>query len=259
LSDHPNSIRSYAIVSGEFYYKAFSELLYSVQTGKTGCEQALGKDHFAYLNEHPDTFEHFNTHMSRRMRRDAEAAISVYDFSPYKHVVDIGGGNGTFLSLLLQKYPSMQATLFDLPITVEQARVYLQQTGVAERCQTVGGDFFTDELPKGGDLYILALILHDWNDEQALRILQNCHQTMPNESKLIIIEFAPQEQELTAREVGEDLSMLVLTGGCERTAEQFRSLLAKANFQLTKVVPTQGRRSVIEALPITHQEDLPHL
>ncbi|SRR5579875_2443685 len=251
-SDHPHSIRSYVIVSGEVYYRAFAELLHSVKTGKTGSEVAFGKNFFAYLNEHPDVFEHFNIHMSRRMRWDIEAAMEVYDFSPYKCVVDVGGGNGMLLSLLLQKYPQMQAILFELPVAQRQANESLEQAGVANRCDLVSGDFFLDALPKGGDLYILSLILHDWDDEQAVRILQNCRQAMTPESKLILIEFLlqeSQEQSKTQRVESEDLAMLVVTGGRERTSEQFRTLLNQAGFQLIRVLPTQRRRNVIEATP----------
>lgn len=248
-SDHPHSIRSYVIVSGEVYYRAFAELFYSVKTGKTGSEAAFGKSFFAYLGEHPGVFEHFNIHMSRRVHWDIEAAMGVYDFSPYKRVVDVGGGNGMLLSQLLQKYSQMRAILFDLPVAQIHAKESLEQVGVAPRCDLVSGDFFLDELPKGGDLYILSLILHDWDDEQALRILQNCHQAMSPESTLVLIEFLVQEQHEALRVTKEDLFMLVVTGGRERTSEQFRTLLAQARFQLIRTFPTQGRRSVIEATP----------
>ena len=249
-SDHPQSIRSYVIVSGEVYYRAFAELLFSVKTGKPGCEAAFGQSFFAYLSEHPDTFAHFNTHMSRRMRRDAEAAIAAYDFSPSTHVVDIGGGTGLLLSLLLQRYLHMQATLFDLPTACDQAREYLQHIGMAARCEVVSGNFFLEELPRGGDLYLLSLILHDWDDDHAERILKSCRRAMSNTSKLVLVEFVLQEHESREREVREDLFMLVVTGGRERTEEQFRALLARANLQLSRIVPTQGRRSVLEAIPL---------
>lgn len=246
-SDHPRSIRSYVIVSGEVYYRAFAELFHSVKTGQTGSEVAFGKSFFAYLNEHSEVFEHFNTHMSRRMRQDIEAAMEVYDFSPYKHVVDVGGGNGMLLSLLLQKYSQMQATLFDLPVAQIQAKELLEKAGVDKRCNLISGDFFLDALPEGGDLYILSLILHDWNDEQAVRILQSCRRAMSPKSKLVLIEFLVQEDQAVARVAKEDLFMLVVTGGQERTSEQFRNLLAQAGLQLIRTVPTQGRRSIIEA------------
>ena len=105
-SDHPHSIRSYVIVSGEVYYRAFAELFHSVKTGKTGSEAAFGKSFFAYLNEHPDVFEHFNTHMSRRMRWDIEAAMGAYDFSPYKRVVDVGGGEWQVTFSALTEIPT---------------------------------------------------------------------------------------------------------------------------------------------------------
>ncbi len=249
LSDHPDSIRSYAIVSGEVYYRAFSELLASVESGKTGCAAALGQDFFPYLNEHPHLLEHFNAHMSQRMRRDAEAALAVYNFTPYQHVVDIGGGNGMFISLLLQKHAHLQGTLFDLPPTVAQAEAFLRHTGVAERCTLRGGDFFLDELPANGDLYILSLIVHDWDDDNAVRILKNCRRAMSKTSKLILLEFVVTEQQKTARQAMEDLFMLVVTGGRERTEEQFRKLLAEAGLQLTSHIPTEGRRSILEAIP----------
>jgi hypothetical protein len=252
LSDHPGSIRDYVIVSGEVYYRAFAELLFSVRTGKTGCEAAFGKSFFEYLGEQPDLFAHFNWHMSRRMRRDAEAVLAVYDFAPYAAVVDIGGGNGLLLSLLLQTYPQMRGTLFDLPSVQAQAQAYLQQAGVADRCEVKGGDFFVDALPAGGDVYILSLIVHDWDDEHALTILRRCRQAMSASSKLVLIEFVLPQDQPEARVAAEDLFMLVVTGGRERTLEQFRALLREAGFQLTNVIPTPGRRSILEATPLEY-------
>ncbi|HZU69519.1 MAG TPA: methyltransferase [Ktedonobacteraceae bacterium] len=249
-TDHPDSIRSYVIISGEVYYRAFAELLFCVKTGKSGCEAAFRQSFFAYLHDHPETCAHFNMHMSRRMRRDAEAVMAVYDFAPYHHVVDIGGGNGMFLSLLLQRYAHLQATLFDLPAACEQAMESLQQGGVAARCEIVSGDFLRDELPGGTDLYLLSLILHDWDDEQAVRLLKSCRRAMSDTSRLVLVEFVLQERGPTEREAREDLFMLVVTGGRERTAEQFRALLAQADLQLSWMVPTQERRSVLEVIPV---------
>jgi SAM-dependent methyltransferase len=247
--DHPHSIRSYVILSGEVYYRAFAELLHSVKTGRPGSEAAFGMGFFAYLDEHPDAYEHFNIHMSRRVHRNIENLMAAYDFSPYRHVVDVGGGNGMLFTLLLQKYPQMRGTLFDLPTTQIQAQKYMEQAGVAERCQMVGGNFFVDELPGEGDLYVLSRIIHDWNDEQALRILQNCWRAMSPLSKLVLIESIRQEQELVEPVAKGDLLMLVITGGRERTYEEYQALLAQAGFQLTRVVPIEGHHSVIEAIP----------
>lgn len=248
-SDHPHSIRSYVIISGEVYYRAFAELLFCVKTGKPGCETAFGQSFFAYLQAHPETFEHFHTHMSSRMSRDTEAAMAVYDFAPYRHVVDIGGGTGVFLSLLLQRHAHLRATLFELSAACEQAREYLQQAGLAARCEIVSGNFLKDEVPPGADLYLLSLILHDWDDEQAISILKSCRRAMSSTSKLVLVEYVFGEQGPTEREAREDLFMLVVTGGRERTAEQFRALLSKAGLHLCRMVPTQGRRSVMEAIP----------
>jgi hypothetical protein len=112
----------------------------------------------------------------------------------------------------------------------------------------VGGNFFVDELPGEGDLYVLSRIIHDWNDEQALRILQNCWRAMSPLSKLVLIESIRQEQELVEPVAKGDLLMLVITGGRERTYEEYQALLAQAGFQLTRVVPIEGHHSVIEAI-----------
>ena len=121
---------------------------------------------------------------------------------------------------------------------------------MAARCEVVSGNFFLEELPRGGDLYLLSLILHDWDDDHAERILKSCRRAMSNTSKLVLVEFVLQEHESREREVREDLFMLVVTGGRERTEEQFHALLARANLQLSRIVPTQGRRSVLEAIPL---------
>jgi hypothetical protein len=233
----------------EIFYPAFGALLPCIDSGKTAFSLAFEKDFFSYLEEHPHIFAHFHIYMSRRMSRDAQAVLSVYDFSAFHTIVDIGGGVGMFLATIIKAYPHLQGILFDLPATISQARPFLEQAEVVEQCQLVPGNFFVDALPSNGDLYVLALVIHDWDDEQAIQILQKCRQVMSSQSKLIIIDFLVMEkQPPSLRVADEDLFMLTITGGHERTETGFRSLLTKAGLTVHRIIPLQGRRSVIEAI-----------
>jgi hypothetical protein len=138
-------------------------------------------------------------------------------------------------------HPRTYARLADAPAV-------LQQAGVSARCAIIGGDYF-DAVPSGGDAYILAEILHDWDDERSRMILQNCRRVCGPVSRLLLIEvvIAPGNAPDLAKFL--DLHMLVLLGGRERTGAQYRALLAEAGYALSAVVPTQAGACVIEARP----------
>jgi hypothetical protein len=139
--------------------------------------------------------------------------------------------------------------LFDLPDVTAGAHSSLQEAGVADRCAVIGGDFF-QAVPPGADAYALKFILHDWDDDQALRILQTCRAAMPPGSTLLVMEavLAPPNLGFVAK-VG-DVEMLVLTpGGRERTTEEFAQLFSAAGFTLTAVLPTPSRFAILEGHP----------
>jgi hypothetical protein len=179
------------------------------------------------------------------------------DFSGVGTLVDVGGGHGALLSAILLANPRLRGVLFDIATVINGARSRILAAGLSERCQLVAGDFF-DKLPAGGDVYILKWIIHDWNDERSIAILRNCHASMSAAAKLLLIErLIPERASLSATPGQEpsfaDLNMLVLTGGRERTEQEFRVLLDAAGFMLTAITPTASPFSqvIIEARPRT--------
>jgi hypothetical protein len=233
------------------FWDAWGQLLHSVQTGKTAFNEAHGMGFFAYLGQHSDIARIFDQAMTSNTARSGTAITRAYDFSATQRLVDVGGGQGLLLATVLQAYPTMHGVLFDRPGVVAGALAILEASGVAERCQVVGGDFF-EAVPAGGDAYILRQILHDWDDVRATEILNNCHRAMQGPGKVLVIErtIAPEyRQALPA--LGLDLEMLVNLGGLQRTEAEYRALFAAAGFRLSAVVPLGERAqfSVFEGVP----------
>jgi hypothetical protein len=139
--------------------------------------------------------------------------------------------------------------LFDLPDTVREARESVAASGLSGRCDCVAGDFFKD-VPAGHDACVMAHVLHDWTDEQALPILRNCRRAIADGGRLFIVEAVLPPGDAPHHGKMMDLLMLAVTGGLERTAEQFDTLLAAAGFKMTRIVETSTHQSVVEAVPI---------
>ncbi len=245
----PDSMRALAIMYAEEQYRAWGDILHSVQTGETAFERQFGTSYFAYLAQHPEADRVFNEAMTGWTTQLVGAVMDAYDFSPFKTVVDVGGSYGTMLAAILRRNPAARGILFDQPHVVAAAAAQLAVTGVAERCTTVGGDFFV-EVPAGGDAYVLASILHDWDDERSVAILRQCRRAMPARGKLLVIELVlpPGEEPFVGKWM--DLHMLVLVGGRERTATEYDALFRAAGFALARVVPTAAVQSIVEAVPV---------
>ncbi len=166
--------------------------------------------------------------------------------------MDVGGGQGTLLAAILAAHARAQGILFDREEVLQKASAGL--TGLLDRVQLCRGDFFKS-VPKGGDLYLLSWILHDWDDERATTILKNCREAMeaggPSTRLLIIEAIAPDRITCPSLAVELDLAMLVLTGGRERTVQEYTALLNAAGLKLLRVYAIGDGRSVIEAgLPV---------
>jgi hypothetical protein len=243
-SDVPGSQRAMAIMTGELYYAAFGELLYSVRTGKVAFEKVYGLPIFDYLGQHPEQARQFDETMVGVHGRETAALLEAYDFSGIRVLADIGGGNGSVLTTVLQKYPDMRGILFDLPGVAERARAKVQVAGLTDRCRVVGGSFF-ESVPGDADAYLLRHIIHDWDDARATRILQHVHRAMAAGGKLLVVEsvIPPGNEPSFGKSL--DLAMLVLPGGEERTAEEYRRLYETAGFRLIGIVPTKAGVSMI--------------
>jgi hypothetical protein len=249
-SDIPGSVRALAIMFGEEQYKAWGDILYSVRTGESSFEHLYGMPVFEYYAKNPESGNNFNKAMTSGSDAEKAAVVQTYDFSNIRKLVDIGGGQGSFISAILKANPHLQGVLFDLPSVVEGAPNVLSAEGVTERCEIVGGSFY-DSVPSGADAYILKHVLHDWDDETSLTILKNVHRSLEENGKLLVVEqIVPPGNEPALAKFMDVNMMMLHPGGCERTEAEYRALFEAAGFQLTKVVPTQAMVSVIEAVRV---------
>jgi len=223
--------------------------MHSVKTGEIAFDNFFGVDIWKYFAQNPEDAAVFNDSMSGMTAAANDAIMSVYDFSQFKTVIDIGGGHGGLITSILQKNPQTKGVLFDAPRVIEGARAKIESAGLTDRCETVGGDFF-QAVPAGGDAYVMKWIIHDWEDEKAIRILKNCRQHMQPNNRLIIVDCVVPENDEPDFSKTFDLNMMVMTGGKERTAAEFRELLAAAGFELLRTIPTDVPTSIVEAQPI---------
>ena len=229
-------------------YRAWAELPYSISTGNPAFPEVFGKPFYEYLSEDESRAARFDSAIAAVSHAWGPAVLEAYDFNRFGTVADIGGGRGTFLSMLLKAHPAMQGILFDLPRVVEDAEPTLKDARVSERCRRVGGSFF-DSVPGGADAYTLCNLLTDWGDDAATDILRGCAKAMPSHAQLLVIDRVlpppgdPNRQAMAFL----DLFFLVLEGGAIRSTEDFGRILSTAGFEVTREIPTATTFSIIEA------------
>jgi hypothetical protein len=244
-SDVPGSQNALAVMSGEEHYLGWGQLLYSVQTGKTGFEKLYGMGVFDYLSQHEEQAKIFDAAMVGAHGRESAAMTDAYEFSDIKILADIGGGNGSLLTTVLQKNSHLRGILYDLPGVTDRAKQSIAAAGLADRIEIIGGSFF-ESIPAGADAYLMRHIIHDWDDERSLTILKNIHKVINPQGKLLLVEgVIPPGNEPNFGKL-LDLTMLTLPGGKERTEEEYRTLFKQGGFELTRIVPTAAEVSVIE-------------
>ena len=245
-SDVPGSKRALALMSGDEQFHAWADIEYSIQTGKTAFDKVYGKPIFDYLGDNPEKARIFDAAMTGIHGRESNALLDAYDFADIGVLADIGGGNGSQITGILQKHTDMNGILFDLSHVIERAKSHIQSSGLADRCELVTGNFF-DAVPEGADAYMMRHIIHDWDDEKSLTILRNCHRAMSPDARLLVVEsvIPPGNEAFGGKFL--DLVMLLIPGGKERTEDEYGILFGSAGFELTRVVPTATEVSVIEA------------
>ena len=242
------SAKAMATMRGDFQYRAWGELLYSVQTGASAFEKVYGKPVFDFLSENPESGQLFDQAMTGVHGRETGAMLEAYDFTGIKTLADIGGGNGSVITAILKKYPAMQGIIFDLSGVMERTKANLKVAGLEGRCRIVPGNFF-QAVPPGADAYLMRHIIHDWDDDKSLTILRNCRQAMDKGGNLLVVEgVVPPGNEPSVSKFF-DLAMMVSPGGMERTEEEYRQLFEAGGFTLKRIVSTQTWISVIEGEP----------
>ena len=213
---------------------------------KNAFRDAHGVGNFEYRSLRPDEEAIFDQAMTANSMGVAGAVMAAFDFSQCRLIVDVGGGQGALLAAILAAHAGSRGILFDQPHVVARAGSVLRTAGVADRCETVSGSFF-EGVPGGGDAYLLKAVLHDWSDDASISILLRCRQAIDPNGKLIVIErvIAPPNE---GPEESSAISTCLLSGGQERTSEEFDVLFTAAGFRLTNVISTGTRWRVIEGM-----------
>jgi SAM-dependent methyltransferase len=248
----PGSARSIVLlIAGERVQEAWRELEYCVRTGNPVYRLRGLDDPFQNLSRSPEEEARFDDAMSEPTRIASVAVAAAYDFASLRSVVDVGGGSGALLIGILKAHPHLRGTVFDQPSVAERARGKIAASGLAARCDAVGGSFF-EGVPKGADAYLLKHVIHDWEDERAIRILRHCRAALADGGKVLIVEgiYPPRiDASLLSRgATANDVNMLVNTGGRQRSEPEFRELYAASGLALARIVPTPAGVSVIEGV-----------
>jgi SAM-dependent methyltransferase len=206
-------------------------LLHAVRTGRPVYETVHGKPFWEHLAANPALQASFD-HLMTRGSADYETMLADHDWTTVRHVVDVGGGQGELLARLLRDRPALRGTLFDLPDTVAGAAKMLSEAGVADRCSVTGGNFLTDPLPAGADVYLLASVLHNWSDQDATAILRGIARVAAPGARVLIVEGVVDETTDRRWATHLDLKMLVLLGGRERSRTDLTELAGPAGLEL---------------------------
>src|SRR5215210_1549435 len=239
-SDAPGSVRNFAITeTAPGHWLPWGRLDESVRTGQPMTYKTLGMGLFDWYAQSPEEAGYFNAAMGNLSALAAGELVRVYDFSSVRTVADIGGAHGVLLAAVLRANPAARGILFDLPHVIEVQ-------GLSERCELVSGDFF-EAVPEGADLHLLKQVIHDWDDDQATRLLQSCHRALVPDGKVLLVEMVIPPDNRPSPAQAMDLNMLVVAGGRERTEQEYRQLFQAAGFRLERIIPTHSPFNVIEA------------
>jgi hypothetical protein len=234
------------LVGSRALWSAWGELIHTVRTGETAFDHAHGRNVWDARRTNPEDGALFALAMREGTSTIASEVLAACDFSECRHIVDVGGGDGALLEQILIAWPEMRGTLLDLPCATQHRGAHCGPHELADRLDIVAGDFLTD-IPKGRDIYLLKHVLHDWANSEALAILRACRSAMASHSQLLIIErlLAPPNEGAEGKL--SDLNMMVVTGGRERTRDEFARLLADLGLAIGSEIPLPSGRTVLMA------------
>ncbi|WP_447007908.1 methyltransferase [Saccharothrix isguenensis] len=245
-TDVPSSFRAAVLMlTDKTFWLPAGELEEAVRTGTSPFDRLFGMPFFDHFARDADTAAVFHVGMASMSDPENPLVAGAYDFPSEGVVVDVGGGHGGLLLAVLRDNPGLHGVLFEQPHVLQEHR--LGELGADHRWDLATGDFFT-EAPSG-DLYLLKRILHDWDDEQCVRVLRHCRQAVSDRGRVLVVDAViPPGNDPDPGKVIDLLMMSSLTGR-ERTRAEFETLFARAGFRLERVVPTGTRLSIVEGVP----------
>ena len=244
LSDTPGSIRPWALANLGEHFPAFGNMTHGIETGEIPFDHIYKKSMWDFYKENPEASDNFVKAMAGVSGAVLKGIVMSYDFTPYKTIVDIGGGNGTLMFSVLNSAPASKGIIFDEAYVADDTSKQIPDD-LKGRCSVAAGNFF-EEIPAGADLYMTKWVIHDWNDEEAITLLKVCRKAMRKDSKLIIIDSVLPD-ELNKPHAGKllDLNIFTLTPGKERTLSEYKTILNAAGLKLKRVIQTNTEISSI--------------
>ena len=244
--DHPLSLRdAFPLLPSDM--RAWGNATSALRTGQPSFDTANGQSYWDYLRDHPETSERVDRSVESSNRIVVRMFARSYDWDEIGVLVDIAGGNGSFLAGLLARYPHLHGVLFDQAHVLADSPRVLAAAGVVNRCTAVAGSFF-DPIPVTGDAYLLKTILHDWTDGPAAAMLARVRAAMPAHARLLVIEALLQPG--NAYDIGKllDLQSFMLAGGVDRSEAQLVALLHASGFRVRRVLKTTNALVLIESV-----------
>jgi hypothetical protein len=245
-----------AVHSHPAVWRAFGAIEDAVRSGRPAFDVVHQTGFFDYLKRDPQLAADFHASMATNTTANNAAIIDNYDFSRFDHVVDVGGGNGSLLSAVLAAHPGLRGTVIDTALALEEGPAVLRQAGVSDRCELVAGDFFTS-VPADGDAYLVKNVLHDWDNESCVRILQNIRSAMGAASRVVVLgsvmpegKNAENNDEVLALAI-QDMAIMAICSGATRTVSDYERLFTTAGLRLGAVTPLHESFSfyAVEGLP----------
>ncbi|ANS68055.1 carminomycin 4-O-methyltransferase [Streptomyces lincolnensis] len=249
LSDHPRSVRE--VLRGDSMIghgtRALLHLDHTVRTGEPshfaepggGYWETVNNDP-AYAGEWAQQARAVDAHADLPLAWGAEQIVTAYDWSRARTVVDVGGHLGVILLALLRRHPHLRGTLVDLKNVAEQAAARFARSDAADRAEAVVGSFF-EPLPAGADVYLLSAILADWDDKDAVRILENCREAAGPHGRILLADVA-----MPLHGAATELQYRSMMPAPARDAAELEALCATAGLRVTWRGPATGVRTLLE-------------
>jgi hypothetical protein len=233
-SNSPSSMRTSAALLTDYHAEIWANLDGALKGG-VAFEQINGEPLFSWLSSNPEEGARFQRMMVEVHAPETPAIVAAYDFSQFGHIVDVGGGHGMLLSAIVAAHPGVRGTLFDLPEGVDAAK--RGEGGPLPGVTFTAGDVF-ESVPEGADAYLFRHLLHDYDDEDCLRMLKNVRRAMKPTSRVLVLEKTVPTDDTPGPGRWLDLHVMLLTGGRERTVPQYQALFDRAGLKLARVLPT---------------------
>src|SRR5262245_36493352 len=248
-SDHPNSVRAALRRVGDFWWSAVGQMEHSIRSGQSAFAHLHGVDFFQYLKANPDVQKRFDQGMARISDADDAAIAAAYDFSRFSRIIDVGGGQGGLLVQILRQVPAATGILFEQPQVLERA-TRLGDAGLGSRSEMVAGDFFKS-IPAGGDCYVIKGVLHDFDDDQCVKILSNCRKSVNSNGRVVIANHdLPSSVDGPHPNLTMDIQMMTLLRGRERTIAEWVELFRQSGLRLGGTFETSVGFTIVEGVPV---------